>query len=341
MVVAISRSFLMVWAAPRLSVEVSGPSSAPGVETMHVTTTITNTGDVSLKLLNEPNGPLTDIPTNTFDIMGIDGHAPEFIGIQVKYAVAEAVKADDTIILAPGESTSIIHDLSKAYNFTLSGEGQYSIKVRNAFYAVQQDTRQQATLFNAESNGLSMHLSGNLVVVDESMLRKRTNFGGCTAEQEKTIRTAAALGSGLAKSSEVYLRATSEDKERYTTWFGTYNQSLHNLVLDNFAKISSNNFHQYTYNCSCNMVGTYAYVYPTRFGEMWLCPQFWKAPLMGTDSRAGTIVHEASHYDANGGTRDHAYGQSRAKNLAKTRPDRAVLNADSHEYFSENTPMQL
>ena len=38
------------------------------------------------------------------------------------------------------------------------------------------------------------------------------------------------------------------------------------------------------------------------------------------------------------GTDDHAYGQSAAASLAISNPAQAVDNADSHEYFGENTP---
>ena len=50
------------------------------------------------------------------------------------------------------------------------------------------------------------------------------------------------------------------------------------------------------------------------------------------------MIHEASHYTANGGTSDYVYGQSGAKSLALSNPDQAVFNADSHEYFAENNP---
>ena len=32
------------------------------------------------------------------------------------------------------------------------------------------------------------------------------------------------------------------------------------------------------------------------------------------------------------------YGQTAARNLADTDPDLAITNADSHEYFAENSP---
>ena len=60
----------------------------------------------------------------------------------------------------------------------------------------------------------------------------------------------------------------------------------------------------------------------------------------GTDSRAGTLIHELSHFTVVAGTSDFAYGQSAASRLARTSPSRAVRNADNHEYFAENTPAQ-
>ncbi|KAG8767429.1 hypothetical protein FRC16_007363, partial [Serendipita sp. 398] len=72
---------------------------------------------------------------------------------------------------------------------------------------------------------------------------------------------------------------------------------------------------------------------------VYLCGAFWSTTTSGTDSRAGTIVHESSHFTANGGTQDYAYGQTNAKALAKSSPAKAIMNADSHEYFAENTPV--
>ena len=73
---------------------------------------------------------------------------------------------------------------------------------------------------------------------------------------------------------------------------------------------------------------------------MHLCGAFFAAPATGTDSKAGTMVHETSHFTVVAGTADNAYGQTACKNLAKSNSNKAVNNADSHEYFAENTPSQ-
>lgn len=95
---------------------------------------------------------------------------------------------------------------------------------------------------------------------------------------------------------------------------------------------------------------TYAYVYPDTFGYIYLCGAFWDAPATGTDSKAGTLIHESSHFTTNGGTecvdrgllpeflifnftrclnsRDYVYGQTSAKALAISSPAEATENAE-------------
>ncbi|CAE6447225.1 unnamed protein product, partial [Rhizoctonia solani] len=91
-----------------------------------------------------------------------------------------------------------------------------------------------------------------------------------------------------------------------------------------------------TYDCSCNMPHVFAYVYANQPGQIHLCSAFWNVPMTGTDSKAGTLIHEQTHFSVNGGTRDYAYGQRNCRSLAASHPDRAVQNADNHEYFAEN-----
>lgn len=75
-----------------------------------------------------------------------------------------------------------------------------------------------------------------------------------------------------------------------------------------------------------------------RFGNVYLCASFWRANVTGSDSKGGTIVHEATHFLDIAGTEDIVYGQKASQELAKSEPDTAVQNADSHEYFVENNP---
>ncbi|GAB1100261.1 MAG: hypothetical protein Sw2LagPseu_18090 [Shewanella algae] len=127
---------------------------------------------------------------------------------------------------------------------------------------------------------------------------------------------------------------------RYATWFGSYNSSRWNSVSSNFSAIDSAlNNQPLTFDCSCKK-SYYAYVYPTQPYKIYMCNAFWSAPVSGTDSKGGTIVHEMSHFNVVAGTDDIVYGQSGAKSLALSNPAQAIQNADSHEYFAENTPFQ-
>jgi peptidyl-Lys metalloendopeptidase len=93
-----------------------------------------------------------------------------------------------------------------------------------------------------------------------------------------------------------------------------------------------------TFDCTCKKKNVYAYVYPNQPYKIFLCGVFWTAPATGTDSKAGTLIHEMSHFNVVASTDDWAYGQTNAKNLALSDPVKAIDNADSHEYFAENTP---
>jgi peptidyl-Lys metalloendopeptidase len=146
----------------------------------------------------------------------------------------------------------------------------------------------------------------------------------------------------MAANSKSYLQGTNDKagSVRYNTWFGNYDASRWNTVTGNFSNIDSTlNNEALTFDCSCKK-SYFAYVYPTQPYKIYMCNAFWSAPTSGTDSKGGTIIHETSHFNIVAGTDDVVYGQSGAKSLAISNPAQAIQNADSHEYFAENTPFQ-
>lgn len=81
----------------------------------------------------------------------------------------------------------------------------------------------------------------------------------------------------------------------------------------------------------------YAYVYPNdKTHTVYLGNPFHAAPDTGTNSKAGTLVHEVSHFNDVAGTDDVTYGTKNSENLAKTSPSDAQNNADNFEYYIEN-----
>ncbi|KAI1782550.1 peptidyl-Lys metalloendopeptidase [Ganoderma leucocontextum] len=303
--------FVRVVAAPGLSLKVTGPDAVDGVENMKVITTLTNTGDETLKLLNDPNSVLHTLPANTFTITTDDGASPSFTGV-----MASTTDPAASTVLAPGAT---------AYNFTNTGHNKYTVKASNSFYAVNSNNEVSTISANAEAHSatLTSH-SGNLAVARRpGLIRKRANFNGCSADQQVTLTAAAFDAYDYATTAWSYLDSFHEETPRYSTWFGAH-----------FQNIAGNDFVTgFRYDCTCTDADAFAYVYPDEFGTVFLCGAFWDAAAVGADSKAGTLVHEASHFTANGGTQDYAYGQADAQALAQNDPEH-------HEYFAENNPEQ-
>ena len=116
--------------------------------------------------------------------------------------------------------------------------------------------------------------------------------------------------------------------KRYSEWFGVYDAGRYATVSTHYDKILDALSNQaMKFNCDCND-NYYAYVIPTKPYEVFLCKLFWTAPLTGTDSKAGTIIHETSHFNVVAGTQDHVYGQAGCRALAKSNPGNAIGNAE-------------
>ncbi|KAI0375429.1 peptidyl-Lys metalloendopeptidase [Pilatotrama ljubarskyi] len=339
--IALIASAVAVSAERGLSLKVSGPEAVDGVDSLKVTTTLTNTGDETLKLLNDPRGALHTLPANSFSITTDAGESPSFVGVKVKYVPSKAAKSTNEksfTVLAPGQSVSVTHDLSAAYNFTLPGAGKYTVEPSNLFHFVDPETNEPVEI-RAETETHVAAVSGKLAVVRPTpTVTKRATYNGCSSSEKTGIDAAAPAAQSYVANALSYLQSHTAASPRYTTWFGAYTSSRHSTVQSHYSNINSNVFTSFTYDCTCDEADTYAYVYPDDFGHIYLCGAFWQAPTTGTDSKGGTLVHESSHFTRNGGTQDYVYGQSAAKNLAKSNPAQAIQNADNHEYFAENNP---
>ena len=121
--------------APSLTVRTSTSSiNVDRLENLKVTTTIVNTGDDTLKLLNDPRGVLDPSPENAFTITGPSGSRSSFSGGSVNsvsgctmdlrvnaFYLLSQVNHDSKhvanlnhpgpfTVLAPGASINITHD---------------------------------------------------------------------------------------------------------------------------------------------------------------------------------------------------------------------------------------
>lgn len=255
------------------------------------------------------------------------------------------------MLINAGDSISGRVALASAYDMYRAGE--YQVQFHGTFQEAIElgDGRGSAAevkdVFEVESGATSISLyqvSG--VSAFERAIQApelaAVSYASCTSSRQTSLATAHNSAKGYADNSVNYFvgRTASSVTARYVTWFGSATTTRFNTVKSHYGLIRDALYNKsVVYDCSCTD-SYYAYVYPTQPYRIYLCNAFWSAPNTGTDSRAGTIIHEMSHFNVNGGTDDHVYGQTGAKNLANTNPKKAVDNADNHEYFSENTPSQ-
>ncbi|KDN46888.1 hypothetical protein RSAG8_03965, partial [Rhizoctonia solani AG-8 WAC10335] len=69
--------------------------------------------------------------------------------------------------------------------------------------------------------------------------RKTPRYAGCSAEQQKEIVTAVKGARGYASAASTHLKSNPQGSTLYTRWFGTFDQSLYNVILGGFDVSSS------------------------------------------------------------------------------------------------------
>ncbi len=277
-----------------------------------------------------------NVPDHTFLNVSIDGEAATYTGAIAKRVATEK---QELFTLNPGDSITVEYNVSQSFDLSNGGllEVQFTGSEKHVLNGRSLSSESAFAAVEASPMSIEKILAGAKAAGAGGI----SYTGACSASRQTGIQNAVPAAATYAGNAQTYLSATPSATARYTTWFGTLNTTRWNTVKSHYTNIASAlNTKPLVFDCSCTDTGTYAYVYPTQPYKIYLCGAFWSAANTGTDSRAGTIVHEMSHFTVNGGTQDNAYGQTAAKSLAKSNPAKAVQNADSHEYFAENTPFQ-
>jgi peptidyl-Lys metalloendopeptidase len=276
--------------------------------------------------------PAEDVEEPLFTVTR-DGVAVEFTGPHYK---RQAPTGNDYLVLKPGESLNRAVDLAAWYDLSLSGNYAISYDI-GSWNLYSEKGNAFKTVDSLQSASLNLKIDGRASALLADAAAASTTFNKCTTTQQSDLTTARAQASTYAANALSYLNGNNQGA-RYTTWFGTYVSSRYTTVKSHFSAISNAmDTAAIKFDCGCKKT-YYAYVYPNQPYNIYLCKAFWTAPMTGTDSKAGTLIHEMSHFTVVAGTDDWAYGQTNAKNLAISDPTKAVDNADNHEYFAENTP---
>lgn len=337
---------------------IAGPASAGAVEkslSVHLSAGEAP-GEVVFELRNGGTGSVSVLRSDTLpggrleaDVLDIrDARATASGGERATY-LGRLYKRPpptpaDFVEIAPGESLSAVIDLARYYDVPAAGD--YRVDFHGAIEHTHPTSLRPANRTTRHRHaGTPFRAGGPVVFLEPSLFSQRARpprFNGCSAEQQNVLVTATAAAESITAEALSTLDALApEDRPsspRYRRWFGDYSPARYAAVTENYAAVArALSGETVAYDCTCTE-SAFAYVFPNSPYDVYMCPAFFRAELWGTDSQAGTIVHELSHFAVLAGTRDFRYGQQSAATLAMEDPDRAIANADSHEYFAENTP---
>lgn len=304
---------------------------SPGASASSIIVTAINRGDAEERISR------WDLPIEFEGSLGAplldvthEGQPVDYIGKLVKRAPSDE---SDILSLAPDQAIVMKVDVARAYDLAQGGHFEVRYKADNA-----QAHRKQVSTGNAIIIDVAPSTPTFAAAIFNQVAAGDTQFRNCSADQALAIQGARRAAGQMIQGAHSAMSSTSAGN-RYGYWFGNHDDRRYASVKNKVGKIKlAVDNAGITVDCGCSNQGVYAYVYPNRPYDIYVCKAFWSAPEAGTDSRGGTLVHELSHFTIVAGTQDHAYGQTGARRLAQNDPARAIANADNYEYFSENTP---
>jgi peptidyl-Lys metalloendopeptidase len=303
--------------------------------------TLTNTTNDPITFLKWQTPLENDFTGDLFTVQH-KGQDVSYIGKMVKRA---APTEDDFMTLTAGESISGLLDLAEGY--AVEKKGDYTIALKqdlqiNPTYAEKGMFEMQLKTVATQSATIGFTLNENRQI--EVIQEKQANFSSCSSSQKSILNKALIAATELADDSINLIKGATVGTQslgvHYKTWFGRYTNARYSVVTQHFNKIHDALANQQvTFDCNCASAyrSSFAYVRRNNPYRIHVCSRFWNASLKGRDSKAGTLIHETSHFSVVANTNDHVYGESGVKQLAISRPDKAIANADSHEYFAEDT----
>jgi len=290
---------------------------------------IKNTEDKIIHILKQDIDPNNNIFSVTFKNKKLP-----YIGKSIKRKQQSA----EYITLLPHMTYVFEVTLSKYYKMNQKGEyliqytGNKQRYLKKKLNLIQNRTKNIhvgsftfSPLFPRESN---------------KIMRKIVNYNQCTQSQIDTIVEAHQKALFLSKNALNNIDSTENFimSDRYITWFGMTTKVNSLIVKTSFSNITdvleNKNIN---FDCSCSEPYL-AYVFPEEEFKINLCNGFWNATREGLNSQGGIIIQQLSHFVNVASTINYSYGEEDTKRLAELYPHYSIYNADSYEYFAENTP---
>ncbi|HET9655320.1 MAG TPA: M35 family metallo-endopeptidase [Kineosporiaceae bacterium] len=218
--------------------------------------------------------------------------------------------------LAPGASSTTTVDLAADHD--LSRAGAYSVRLAS------DQTRVSDSAVTVRNNRPAL----TVAALRPSSAEFRSG-AGVTASATWASARRAASASGSASGARVTVAASG-------VWFGSFSSSRYSHIVSAMSNIRAELTGKVVTFDRSQPVDAMAYVQPNAPYTIYICSGYWPAAALGYDSKAGTLVHESSHFLVNGGAADVVYGLAAGRRLATRHPNSAVRNADNIEHFTES-----
>jgi len=246
-------------------------------------------------------------------------------------AYRQAPTMSDYVEIKAGETKSVKSDIWKSFDFTKVGS--YHVRLDyfiQGFSVTPTGERLDFEPLTGLSNELMINIENNPDIPANYSIPR--SFHGlavyqCTSSQLDTIGKAWNTGKNVATSA---YNSVSGGSAQYSKWFGASTSAREQRVKTVLGKLKSISAFKYSCGGSSCQPSYYGYVFPTDTTKtVYLCPQFWPSAV----EQVRTLLHEGTHFNDVGATKDYAYGTSECMNLARSSPDKAIYNADNFCYY--------
>ena len=173
-------------------------------------------------------------------------------------------------------------------------------------------------------------------------------FDQCTKHERGIITAALERADRLTATAATAVGPTPV----FRRWFGKHTAAHGDMVRGHLKAVVSA-IRSGKVEASCVNTGvelcdgdTFAFVNPDEPYRVNLCATFFEMDTMkqlnddlvaaGNGTRAGTLVHEITHFTIVAATDDICYSREDCTEMARTAPLDAIQNADSYQYFVED-----
>ncbi|MGJ7524714.1 M35 family metallopeptidase [Variovorax sp. GB1P17] len=297
-------------------------------------------------------------------------------GAQAKYSFDPQTSL---ISLAPGETVRAV--VNVAENYALAADGVYRVSLREQTFrgvvgalpedlapckmaaipvALESgshrlspvDTSHLFPAAQAVNAAIPPHCTAPLCMgdayYDEPVycVMGRAVYGQARVEKGSDGQREVVLAAMLRLLQRMMARIDVRDDANYRRWFGTYTPERATQVTRLIGGVKGQslckNFVIYVVAQGPKPDVIAFFRKSSEQGRndlLAVCPPFFQEAESGKDSRAGTLAHEISHGYSD--SLDHEYGVECCQRLARLRPDLAVANADSLQYYLEDTLLAL